>query len=277
MNEEQQQNEEQKMNEKQQPASQKLHRRFYQAKYHRWKFLLSHIKRKAYQKIITEVLLILPLYLIWFFISQRFRYLIKIKADVENTLNDDDFFGDIDDTSKKHLKKAMINVGLYNFARGLLKTDQFFGDTVDISKEGIEQHRERECLNSVTGSGKAYLLAYKWTQENVNKARNEAINKTYALCKQCELNEKGEKLERPQTHVINLYSTGIFRIVKIRDAKKLQQDIENDPIIKDQMVNLGCLLVCNFGNFLAPILVATHTVNNLCLGNKLEDECSESD
>ena len=123
MNEEQQQNEEQKMNEKQQPASQKLHRRFSQAKYHRWKFLLSHIKRKAYQKIITEVLLILPLYLIWFFISQRFRYLIKIKADVENTLNDDDFFGDIDDTSKKHLKKAMINVGLYNFARGLLKTD----------------------------------------------------------------------------------------------------------------------------------------------------------
>ena len=38
-------------------------------------------------------------------------------------------------------------------------------------------------------------------------------------------------------------------MVKIRDVKKLQQDTENDPIIKDQVANLGCLLVCTFGNF----------------------------
>ena len=50
-------------------------------------------------------------------------------------------------------------------------------------------------------------------------------------------------------------------MVKIRDVKKLQQGIENDPIIKDQIANLGCLLVFTFGNFLAPVLVAAHTVN----------------
>ena len=70
-------------------------------------------------------------------------------------------------------------------------------------------------------------------------------------------------------HVISLYSTGISQVVKIRGVKKLQQDIENDPIIKDQMVNLGCLLVCTSGNFLAPVLV--HTVNNLDLVDKLEN------
>ena len=73
-----------------------------------------------------------------------------------------------------------------------------------------------------------------------------------------------------------MYSTRISRVVKIRDVKKLQQDIENDPIIKDQMANLGCLLVCAFGNLLAPILVAVHTVNNLDLGNELENEDYES-
>ena len=26
------------------------------------------------------------------------------------------------------------------------------------------------------------------------------------------------------------------------DVKKLKQDIENDPIIRDQMANLGCIL-----------------------------------
>ena len=31
-------------------------------------------------------------------------------------------------------------------------------------------------------------------------------------------------------------------MVKTRDVKKLKQDIENDPIIRDQMANLGCIL-----------------------------------
>ena len=57
-------------------------------------------------------------------------------------------------------------------------------------------------------------------------------------------------------------------MVKIRDVKKLQQDIENDPIIKDQMANIGCLLVCAFGNFLASFLVAAHTVKNLYHGDE---------
>ena len=79
--------------------------------------------------MITEVLLILPLYLI--FIWWRFRPVINIIADVENMLNDDDFFG-------------------YSF---------------DTPKEGIEQHRKRECLKSVISKGKVYLLGRKGTQE----------------------------------------------------------------------------------------------------------------
>ena len=62
-------------------------------------------------------------------------------------------------------------------------------------------------------------------------------------------------------------------------SKKLQQDIENDPIIKDQMANLSCLLVCTFRNFLVPILVAAHKMNNLDIGNEqgLKNEGYESD
>ena len=56
-------------------------------------------------------------------------------------------------------------------------------------------------------------------------------------------------------------------MVEIRDAQKLKQDIENDLIIRDQMANLGILLVCTFGNFLVPVLVAVHAANNTGLGN----------
>ena len=65
-------------------------------------------------------------------------------------------------------------------------------------------------------------------------------------------------------------------MVKIRDVHKFQQEIEKDPIIKDQMATLGCLLLCTFGNFLALVLVAAHTVNNLDLDNEPEGEVYES-
>ena len=134
----------------------------------------------------------------------------------------------------------------------ILNDDEFFGDVVDTPKEGIEQHKKREELKRVADKGK---LRHKWTHKRVDKASNEVINKTYAEYKQHELNEKGEKTAKAlDKHVINLQSTGISRAVKIRDVKKLQLEIENGPIIKDQMVNLGCLLVCTFGNLLAPIL-----------------------
>ena len=66
----------------------------------------------------------------------------------------------------------------------------------------------------------------------------------YAAYKQRELNEKGGKTAKALgKHAINLYSSRISRFVKIRDVKKLRQDIEDDPAIKDQMATLGCLLV----------------------------------
>ena len=73
-----------------------------------------------------------------------------------------------------------------------------------------------------------------------------------------------------------MYSTGVSRFVKIRDVKKLSQDIENDPLIKDQMVNLGCLLVYTLGHYLAPALVGVHTINNLDRGDEPENEGYES-
>ena len=60
--------------------------------------------------------------------------------------------------------------------------------------------------------------------------------------KQLELNEKDEKPGKALgKHIINLYCIGISQVIKIGDVKKLRQDIENDPIIRDQMDDLGCL------------------------------------
>ena len=104
-------------------------------------------RKKAIKKrMITVVFMILPFYLIWFFIRWRFRRVIKAMADVGNILNDDDLFG----------------------------------DTVDTLKEGIGQHEKRECLKGAISKGKAYLLVSKWTEEKVEKASDDIINRKYA-------------------------------------------------------------------------------------------------
>ena len=128
----------------------------------------------------------------------------------------------------------------------IINDDDFFGDVVDTPQEGIEQRKKREELKSIKDKGK---LGHKWTHKRVDKASDEVINKTYAGYKQRQLNEKGEKTGKALgKHVINLYSTGISRWLKIKDVRKLRQDIENDQIIKDEMTNLGCLFGCIFGN-----------------------------
>ena len=147
------------------------------------------------KKMITEVLLILPLYIILFFIWYQFRHLIKIMADVGGILNDNEFFVDV----------------------------------VGTPKEGIEQHKKGEELKSVIERGK---LGHKWTHERMDKASAETINKTYAAYTQRELNEKGQNMGKAlRRHVISLYSSRISGMVKIRDVHKLPQDIANDPII----------------------------------------------
>ena len=116
-------------------------------------------------------------------------------------------------------------------------------------------------------------LGHKWTHGRVGKASDEVINKTYAEDKQRELNEKGEYNGKALgRHVINLCSTGISRWAKIRDVKKLCQDIENDPIIKDQMAGLAYLFVYTFGDWFIPNLIAAHKANNLDRGDETENK-----
>ena len=79
-------------------------------------------------------------------------------------------------------------------------------------------------------------------------------------------------LAKSTPNTSNLYSTGISQWLKIKDVKKSRQVIENDPIIKDQMANLGCLFVCPFADYLSLVLIAAHTANNLDLGGEHEDE-----
>ena len=80
-------------------------------------------------------------------------------------------------------------------AENILNKDEFFAYAVDTPKEAVEQHRKLECLESATSKGKVYLLEGKkqWTQDKINGASDETINKLDAKYKQQELNKKEKR------------------------------------------------------------------------------------
>ena len=71
-------------------------------------------------------------------------------------------------------------------------------------------------------------------------------------------------------HVTNLYSNEVSKVLNIDSVEGLRKDIENDPIIKDSMADIGALMVGTFGRFVAPLLVLVHTVNHVALSKKVD-------
>ena len=138
-------------------------------------------------------------------------------------------------------------------------------DEVDTPKAGMEQNTKREALKDVINQGKAHLLPgkKKWSLSRLDKSSDEVIDKLYDDYTQAELQYKAEKTGKAVgKHIVNLYSNGIDRVLKIDSVENLRRDINEDPIIKDSMADIGALMVGTFGKMLAPMLVACHTVNH---------------
>ena len=63
-------------------------------------------------------------------------------------------------------------------------------------------------------------------------------------------------------HLIKIYSNGVSKVLRIDNMEQLRKDIDEDPIIKDFMADIGALMVNSFGKWLSPILIACHTAND---------------
>ena len=102
----------------------------------------------------------------------------------------------------------------------ILNNDQFFSEKTDTPKEGVEQDRKQQCLKGVISKREVYSLGDKkqWTHESADKAKDKTINKVYAEHKQCEKRENTGKVLG--TDLISLYSCVIYQVFKIKDVKK---------------------------------------------------------
>ena len=144
-------------------------------------------------------------------------------------------------------------------------------DVVDTPAEAFEQSNNRQKLIDLINQGKAHLLPGKtpWTIKRISKTPESVINKIYNSYDQREIRQKAVKTGQALgTHITSLYSNGVSKVLSIDSVKNLRTDIENDPIIKDSMADIGALMVGTFGRLLAPILVACHTANHYSMSKK---------
>ena len=140
-------------------------------------------------------------------------------------------------------------------------------DEVDTPEEGVIQCKKRGVLKDAIKQGKAHLLGGNkklWTVEQLDKAKDEVINKLYVNYTQREIKFKAENTGNAMgKHIVNLYSNGVDKLLKIDDLEQLKKDINDDPIIKDSMADIGALMLVTFGKWLSPMLIACHTANHV--------------
>ena len=134
------------------------------------------------------------------------------------------------------------------------------------SEEVSVSDNKRDFLINVINQGQANKLSGKtpWTVSRIRKASDLIIEKLHHEYHQNETKHKSEKTGKAvSAHAINLYSKGVSRFLKINSVDQLRKDIDEDPIIKESMADVGALLVGTFGAYLTPILIAAHTANHV--------------
>ena len=135
-------------------------------------------------------------------------------------------------------------------------TEFNFFDEVDTPK--VENQREfvKELIKKIPGKK-------PWTVELIDQASNEEVEKLHSKYTQKELQHKGEKTGKAMgKHLIKIYSNGVSKVLRIDNMEQLRENIDEDPIIKDSMADIGGRMVSTFGKWLSPILIACHTANH---------------
>ena len=153
---------------------------------------------------------------------------------------------------------------LFQFRPAIKNMTEFnFFDEVDTPREGVENREKSEFVKELITQGKKLPSKKPWTVERIDQASNEEVEKLHSKYTQKELQHNGEKTGKAMgKHLIKIYSNGVFKVLRIDDMEQLRKDIDEDPIIKDSMADIGALMVSTLGKWLSPIMIACHTANH---------------
>ena len=214
--------------------------------------------------MLFELALVLPLYAIVFWLFFQFRPIIKIKLKKKK------LYGPFLWMGFNCLKARATSRRQFTFYHSVPRnvwysfyqprkderlsrpwshlTEYNFFDEVDTPRKGVENRVKREFFKDLITEGKKLPGKKPWTVELIDQASNEEVEKLHSKYTQKELQHKGEKTAKAMgKHLIKIYSNGVSKVLRIDDMEQLRKDIDDDPIIKDSMADIGALMVSTFG------------------------------
>ena len=179
--------------------------------------------------MITEVILVLPIYILIFLTIYRFRHIIKAMTDIDNIIFD-------------------------SFSDSLEQEDTARDSTINKRKFLAEKIKNGEPIsNSKT----------PWTLERLEKASNKMIDKLYEKYQNpppVKIN-KQEALEKGKTVcpvVIEMYAEGLKTLVDqmpyfkgryIINVEKLKRNISTNKLFCDNLaIKIGSKMIEQMGN-----------------------------
>lgn len=69
----------------------------------------------------------------------------------------------------------------------------------------------------------------------------------------------------------SFYANLVGNVVKLDKAERLRKDIEKNSMMKDSMADIGVLVYCCLGIYLASWMVAAHILNYTALTKRKKD------
>ena len=120
---------------------------------------------------------------------------------------------------------------------------------------------QRDTLEAIILSGRGKMfLGKNYTSEDIEKMNSEEISHLYNKYQSVFGGKMAKSISKT---MINLYTKLVTSWIPIESEEELKASLESDPVVSNSIGDFASKLYVKFGSYLAPIITALITANNI--------------
>ena len=142
-----------------------------------------------------------------------------------------------------------------------MNADELLNQEEPIQLSCGEYKQKRDTLEAIILSGRGKMfLGGNYTPEDIEKMNSEEINQLYNKYRAVFGGRMAKSLGKT---LINLYTKLVTAWLPIESEEELKASLESDLVVSNSIGDLASKLYGQFGGYLAPIITAVITANNI--------------
>ena len=157
-----------------------------------------------------------------------------------------------------------------------MNAEEFLNQEIDLPPC---KDYQRDTLEAIILSGRGKMfLGKNYTPEDIEKMSTEEINHLYNKYKSVFGGRMAKSLSKT---MVNLYTKLVNFWLPIESEEELKVNLESDPVVSNSIGDFASKLYVKFGCYLAPIITALITANNINFDSYknggTENNCDETE